>query len=362
MISAKDREYMKRALRLAARGRGAVNPNPMVGAIVVKHGTIIGQGYHHRAGGPHAEIEALKNLKPTDNQKATLYVTLEPCSHQGKTPPCVEAIIVAGIARVVCAVQDPNPKVHGQGIALLQKAGIVVDVDVANDEARLLNEAFFVYHEKKRPFIAIKFAATLDGKLATSSGDSKWITNEVARDYARRLRGQYQAILVGSNTVLHDDPHLGVHSANAQDPLRIILDSKLQILPNAQVLRDANVLIVTTPQASNESLKVLQANSVNVVTLPGKSIDLMHLMRLLYDRNIISVFVEGGGAVIGSFLDQRLIDKVYAFYAPFLMGGINAVRITGQGAQTVQQSMRLDRISIKRMKDNFLVTGYPKSN
>jgi diaminohydroxyphosphoribosylaminopyrimidine deaminase/5-amino-6-(5-phosphoribosylamino)uracil reductase len=316
-----DLMHMKRALRLAARGRGVTNPNPMVGAVLCRDGLILSQGFHHRAGAAHAEVEALKNIPYTSSKGSTLYVTLEPCAHFGKTPPCTDAIRAAGIKRVVCAISDPNPAVNGHGIAILRDAGIQVDVGLLHENARKLNEAFFTYYEKQRPYIALKFAATLDGKIATEKGDSKWVTNEAARTYARRLRGYYQSILVGVNTVINDDPHLGVRAAKDTDPLRIILDTKLRIPLNSQVLRDSNVLVVTSSQASGKSILSLQNKGAEVIQLADNEVSLVKLMHLLFERNIISVFVEGGASVLGSFLDNRFVDEVYAFYAPRLLGG-----------------------------------------
>ena len=252
--SALGEHFIDETLVLAKKAIGLTNPNPMVGAVVVKRGRIIAKGYHRQAGLPHAEIEAF-NAAKTSVKGATLYTNLEPCVHQGKTPPCVDAIIQAGIKRVVCSISDPNPKVHGKGIAKLKQAGIIVSVGLKEKEARALNEAFFVFHEKKRPFIAIKFAGSLDGKIATHTGNSKWITNEPARLFARKLRGEYQAILVGINTVIRDNPHLGTRLAGKKDPVRIILDSNLQIPLNSQVLRDNNVIIATTTHAPEEKKK-----------------------------------------------------------------------------------------------------------
>ncbi|MBI2335133.1 bifunctional diaminohydroxyphosphoribosylaminopyrimidine deaminase/5-amino-6-(5-phosphoribosylamino)uracil reductase RibD, partial [Candidatus Daviesbacteria bacterium] len=266
-----DLKFLKETLKLAKKGLGRVSPNPMVGAVIVKNGQIIGKGYHKKFGFPHAEIEALKNCRENP-RGATMYVNLQPCSHFGKTPPCIDAIIKAGIKKVICCSLDPNPKIHG-------KAGIEISAGVLEKEARKLNEAFFTFHEKKRPFIAIKFAASLDGKLATRTGDSKWITNEKAREYARSLRARYQAVLVGKNTFLKDQPHLGVRIKGKKDPLKIVLG--------------------------------LSINPKNI----------QDLLSILYKKEIISVLVEGGGKTLGSFIDAKVVDKVYAFHAPIIIGG-----------------------------------------
>lgn len=328
-----DDYFLKTCLQLAGKGMGWVSPNPVVGAVLVKNGRIIGKGYHKKRGLPHAEIAALRNCKENP-AGATLYINLEPCSHFGITPPCVPKIIKAKIRRVVCSTFDPNPQVYGDGVKALKKAGIKVSVGLLEEKARLLNEAFFTFHQKKRPFIALKFAASLDGKIATFSGESKWITNERAREYARKLRVQYQAVLVGIKTVIRDDPHLGVRIKGKKDPVRIILGSKSKIPPNSQVLRDKNVIIF-------------------------KPSTIAKLLKILKEKEIISVLVEGGSTVLGSFLDEGLVDKVYAFYAPLLIGGEKGVTaIGGKGVATVSKALHLKNTSIKKFDDNFLITGY----
>ena len=353
--------FLREALRLARYGEGWTNPNPMVGAAIVKGGKIIGKGYHTRVGAPHAEIEAFKNAK-RNVKGATLYVNLEPCSLQGRTPPCVPAIIAAGIKEVVFCTLDPNKKVHGRGAKALRKGGIRVSVGSLAKEARALNEAFFTLHEKKRPFVALKFAASLDGKMATATGDSKWITNEAARAFSRSLRGKYQAILVGINTVLRDDPHLGARPAvggargiRARDPLRIILDSHLRISLDAKVLRDKNVLLATTLRASAKKRAALEKRGIPLHVFKGRRISPRDLLALLTKKEIVSVLVEGGGEVLGSFIDARIVDKVYAFYAPILIGGDSG--IGGKGANTVKRALRFKEISTKRFGDNILVVG-----
>src|SRR3989338_4579458 len=299
-ISATDTKYLTLTLELAEKGRGRTFPNPMVGAVVVNRGRIVGQGYHRKAGSAHAEVEALA-AAGARARGATLYVNLEPCNHWGRTPPCVDAIIAGKIKRVVCCTRDPHKAARG-GVEKLKRAGIAVSVGGLEQEARDLNEAFFTFHEMLRPFVAIKFAASLDGKIATRTGDSKWITNRRARAYARALRGCYQAILVGINTVLKDDPHLGVRIKNRPDPLRVILDSTLRIPLKSKVLRDTNVLIFTTKRASTEKKRLLIERGVDVVEV-GSRINVKALMRELYKRGITSVLIEGGGEVLGSFVN-----------------------------------------------------------
>ncbi len=355
-----DIQYMQQSLTLAERGLGHTLPNPMVGAVIVKDDTVLGSGYHHQAGKAHAEIEALHAVK--DSAKgATLYVNLEPCSHQGKTPPCVDAIIAAGITRVVCGTLDPNPQVRGKGVTRLREAGIDVSIGVLHEEAQVLNEAFFSFHEKGRPFIAIKFAASLDGKIATASHDSKWITNDTARSYARDLRSQYQAILVGINTIIDDDPHLGSRSPGKTDPLRVILDNTLRVPPNSQALRDGNVLIVTTKRATPESQKTFTDRNIPIYICPGNRITLTEVMKELARRHIINVLVEGGGTVLGSFVDAQLVDKVYAFYGPLIIGGETSISaIAGRGAPTISQSLHLANLTYEQLDDSLLITGSVK--
>lgn len=331
-----DTAFIKETFKLAKKGLSWTNPNPMVGAVIVKNNRIIGRGFHRRVGSTHAEIEALKNCRESPKE-ATLYVNLEPCSNHGRTPPCTKAVIQSGIKKVVFSTLDPNPKSHGKGLKELQKEDIEVFVGILKNEARNLNEAFFTFHEKKRPFVAIKFAASLDGKMATASGDSKWITNEKARIYARSLRANYQAVLVGINTVLLDNPNLGVRTSGKKDPVRIILGSERQIPKNFQVLRDQNVLII---------------NPKNI----------HDLLAILKEKEIISILVEGGGETLGYFVDAGIIDKVYAFQAPIIIGGAKAVSIGGKGIQTIKEVLKLENIISKKFGDNLLTIGYVNSS
>lgn len=356
--SISDEYFIDETLKLAKRAMGWTNPNPLVGAVIVKDGQIIARGYHRRVGLPHAEIEALTAAK-TSVKGATLYVNLEPCTHYGRTPPCVDTIIQAGIKRVVCSTRDPNQKVHGRGIAKLEQAGITVSAGLKGKESRALNEAFFTFHEKHRPFVAIKFATSLDGKIATKTGDSKWITNEKARLFSRKLRSEYQAILVGINTILCDNPHLGVRRSGKKDPVRVILDSNLRIPLNSRVLRDNDVLIATTSHASKDKKELLTRRGIPILTFESKNIPVKEFLLSLRSREIISVLVEGGGKVLGNFFDKKIVDKVYAFYAPILIGGEKAVTAGGKGINKINNALRLKRISIKRFQDNFCVIGSP---
>ena len=359
MDQIQDQFFLKETLKLAKEGIGWTNPNPMVGAVLVKNGKIIGKGCHKRVGSAHAEIEAIKSSKE-NVEGATLYVNLEPCNHFGRTPPCVDKIIKAQISHVVCCTLDPNPKVSGKGVAKLKKAGIAVSVGVLQDQARILNETFFSFHEKNRPFIALKFASSLDGKIATKTGESKWITNEKARTFAKRLRSQYQAVLVGVNTVIYDNPYLGVRDKTKKDPLRIILDPNLRVPLESQVLRDNNVLIVTTSLASEKKIELLKQKGITILILKNKEILLKDLLNYLKEQEIISVLVEGGGKTLGIFIDERLFDKVYAFYAPIIIGGKEGVSaIGGSGASYIKDAVRLKNLTLKKFDDNMLIIGYP---
>lgn len=358
MGSLKDQFFIKETLKLAKKGLSWTNPNPMVGCLIVKDGKVLAKGYHHQAGLPHAEIEALKLLK-SPPQGATLYVNLEPCSHWGRTPPCTEAIIKSGISKVVCSTYDPNPKVSGQGVKQLKKAGIKMVVGVLEKQAQALNEKHFTFYTKKRPFVALKFASSLDGKIATREMDSKWITNQKAREFARSLRGQYQAVLVGISTVIKDDPHLGVRKKDKKDPLRIILDPALKIPLSAQALRDDNCLLVTSTQASRKKLEILEKKGIRVLTFKGQKIEVKKLLLALKELDIVSVLVEGGGKTLGEFVDSQSFDKVYAFYAPKILGGEKAVSaIGGKGVKTINEAIVLKNIQIKYFGDNFLVVGW----
>lgn len=349
---------MKKALQLAKKGQSWTSPNPMVGAVIVKNDKILGQGYHQRYGQAHAEIDAIK-LAKEDISRSTIYVSLEPCCHTGKTPPCVEAIVQSKIKKVVCAHLDPNPLISGKGIAMLRKHGIEVETDILKETAMKLNESFITFHTKKRPFIAVKFACSLDGKVATSTGHSKWITNEKARSYARKLRSKYQAILIGKNTALKDNPHLGCRDPRYKDPIRIVLDSQLSIPLNSKIYRDANVIVATTKKAPENCINTLQSKGMKVLIFDTKSIPLEKLIDKLRKLNIMSILVEGGSKTIGSFIDIQLVDKVYIFQAPLLIGGIKSLSaISGKGVEKIIDAPRFQNLTYKKFDDNLLTIGY----
>lgn len=352
-----DEFFLRQTIKLAKKGLGWTNPNPMVGAIIVKDGRVIGKGFHRKVGQSHAEIEALHSARENPSG-ATMYVSLEPCVIFGRTPPCTETIIKSGIKRVMCCSLDPNKRVHGKGLAKLKAAGIETSVGTLEQEVRKLNEAFFTFHEKNRPFVAIKFATSLDGKMATATGDSKWITNEKTRLYVRGLRAEYQGLLVGINTILVDNPNLGARLKGRKDPIRIIIDPKLQIPLDADVLRDTNVAVATTTSADGKKKKQLEDKGFTVLVFDGGFITMPKLLSVLREREIISIFVEGGGETLGNFIDSKIIDKVYAFQAPVIIGGRKAISIGGYGVGTVKEAIHLKNISLKKFDDNLLITGY----
>lgn len=321
----RDLHFMRRALALAARGSGETNPNPMVGCVVVRNGRIVGQAFHARAGSSHAEALALERAG-VRARGATLYVTLEPCAHQGRTPPCAPLVAASGVRRVVAAMRDPNPRVKGKGFALLRSAGVRVEVGLLDREAMQLNERFMVAVTKRRPFVLLKAAITLDGRIATASGDSKWITSPSQRREARRLRRLYDGVLVGIGTVLTDDPLL-LPSPRTKRPFhRIVLDSRLRMPVASRLVRTAGkqpVWVVTTRSARRANRNRLESRGVRVLTVPSRAgrVDLKRALSAFYAHGFTSLMVEGGSEVLGSFLAGRLFDEVALFRAPLLMGG-----------------------------------------
>jgi diaminohydroxyphosphoribosylaminopyrimidine deaminase/5-amino-6-(5-phosphoribosylamino)uracil reductase len=306
-------ELMKRALDLARKGEGWTTPNPMVGAVIVNRGQVVGEGYHQKAGTPHAEIHAL-NMAGDRVKGGTIYVTLEPCCHFGRTPPCTDALIKAGIAKVVVAMTDPNPQVAGGGLKKLKEAGVEVMTGVLEEEARILNEVFIKHITARRPFVALKSALTLDGKTAAKNGTSQWITGEEAREYVHRLRHKYDAILVGIGTVLADDPLLTTRLPGLKNPLRVVLDSSLRIPLTARVLDTrTSPTLVFTAVSLEESAKArkIKEKGGEVISCPGAGsrVDIPEVLKVLYERGITGLLVEGGREVGGSFFDARLIEN-----------------------------------------------------
>jgi len=357
-------KWMRLALSLAKRGEGKVSPNPMVGAVLVKDGKLIAKGYHRYFGGPHAEIEALRKAK--DKAKgATLYVTLEPCSHYGKTPPCTLAIIKAGVSKVIAATIDPNPLNSGRGIKILREKGIETEVGICEEKAKKLNESFFKFIREKIPFVTVKVGASLDGKIATFTGESKWITTEKSREVAHNLRNKFDAILVGINTVIKDDPKLLPPSQRKF--LRVILDSRLRVPLSSKVLKDqkkAPTLIFTTPKANLKKMRILKNEGIkiNVVERGGK-VPLKKVLSYLGEFGITSLLVEGGGEVIGSFFEENLVDKIYLFISPRIIGGKNSLSwVGGKGIDSLDKSPKLKISSLKRINEDIFVEGYILKN
>lgn len=345
-----DEFYMRRALQLARRGEKEVSPNPMVGAVIVKHDRIIGEGWHRRFGGDHAEIEALRNTSESP-VGSTIYITLEPCCHHGKTPPCVESLIAARFARCVIGMPDPNPLVCGGGIEMLRKSGISTTVGVLETSCRNLNERFIQFMQTRIPFVTLKFAQTLDGRIATVSGHSRWISSPSSLKFAHMLRAIHDGILVGSGTIVEDDPELTVRLVKGRHPVRIVVDTRLSLSLDAAVLKNqdkARTIVGATSLADQNKLHELQRMGIETIivhTDAERRADLGQLLIELGRRNISSVLVEGGAAVITSVLRQRLANRVVVVVAPKIVGkGIEAVG--DLGIQVMDDAMKL---SVRRV-------------
>lgn len=366
-----DTAYMKLALRLAAKGAGWVSPNPMVGAVVVKDGRIIGRGYHRAYGKPHAEVEAM-NRAGAEAKGADLYVTLEPCNHQGRTPPCTQAVLNAGIRRVVIATLDPNPRVNGHGAEVLQARGLQVETGLLAEEARRLNEAWFKWVETGLPFVIAKAACSLDGKIATATGESQWLTGEIARGFGHQLRHQLDAILVGVGTALADDPQLTTRlparstkkAKRSRDPIRIVLDSRLRLPLEAKMLHldsAAPTWIACTNSAPKDKIQAIKDLGADVLVMPGESgrVALKPLLQELGRRQVQSLLVEGGAETLGSFFDQWLVDKFYFFYAPKILGGKTAPgMLAGAGVQRLGDALQAGDLKVRRLGPDLLIMGY----
>lgn len=370
--SREDFTNLRLALRLAAKGRGRTSPNPMVGAVLVKGGQILGRGWHRRAGEPHAEIEALRDAARRGHsvRGATLYVTLEPCCTHGRTPPCTRAIITAGIRRVVVAATDPNPKHAGRGFKLLRQAGLKVEHGLLAPEAAQLNAAFNHWIVRRTPFVTVKAAMSLDGKIATRTGESKWITGPESRAEAMRLRMQHDAILVGINTVLADDPSLTLRVveggrrkvAGSKQPFRIVLDSEARTPLKCKLVSDesaARTLIIVSERAPARRVAALRRKvRVEVAPLRGGVIDLRWLMRKLGRENLTSLLVEGGGEVNASFLFGGFAHRIAFFYAPKIIGGRDARKgVAGAGITDLRQALQLRDVDYRWLGEDLLMTA-----
>jgi diaminohydroxyphosphoribosylaminopyrimidine deaminase/5-amino-6-(5-phosphoribosylamino)uracil reductase len=368
-LTKEDEQFMRLALRLAARGIGHTSPNPMVGAVVVKGGQVVGKGYHRKAGTPHAEIHALEDAG-VQAKSATLYVTLEPCNHQGRTPPCTGVIVSSGVRRVVVGCSDPNPQVAGGGAEYLRSQGIPVDVGILEEKCLRLNEPFIKHVTTGLPLVIAKMAASLDGKIATHLGDSHWISNERSRRFVHKLRHEVDAILVGVGTVVADNPKLTTRLSGrkANNPLRIVLDTHLRTPVDSLVVsetKEAPTIIATGPKPYEKRREALQSRGVEVLSLPlvqGR-VSLPELLKNLGNRNITSLLVEGGAEVHGGFFYDNLVDKVYLFFAPRIIGGNRAVPMVGGiGVGSVAEALSLRNLRLRRFDDDIMVEGYLKDS
>lgn len=348
-----DEKFMRRSLELGLKGQNRTSPNPMVGAVLVKNNKVVGEGFHEKFGGNHAEVNAIAHAGK-NAEGSTLLVSLEPCSHYGNTPPCTDAIIKSGIKKVVFASSDPS---QNQSSKILSTAGVEVIKGVLKKEADFQNRKFIYFAKNKSPHITIKFAVSLDGKLATKTYDSKWITNERARKYARSLRSEHQAILVGSNTVARDNPHLGTRERDKKDPLRIVLDTELKTPIGSKVYRDSNVIVFVGKSAGKTKVEQFRNKNIAVYQSTSDRVEIKEVLKHLAEEKIISVLVEGGGEVIGSFIDNKAVNEVYGFYAPILVGGSQARSISGTGVEKIRDGLKIKSPELKKFGDNFLIHG-----
>ncbi len=359
-----DEYYMKRALQLARRGERWISPNPMVGAVIVKHNRIIGEGWHRRFGGDHAEINALHGASESV-EGATVYITLEPCCHHGKTPPCTESLIAVKPARVVIGMPDPNPLVCGGGIERLGKCGIPTTVGVLEARCRRLNERFIHFMQTRIPFVTLKFAQTLDGRIATAAGHSRWISSPASLRFAHALRAAHDAVVVGSGTVSMDDPQLTVRLVQGRNPVRIVVDTRLSLSPDAAVLKNqdrARTIVATTEAADRKKRAWLDKMGIETVMVesdPQQRVDLEKLLIELGRRNISSVLVEGGAAMITSVLRQRLANRIVVVIAPKIVGkGIESVG--NLGIRIMDHAMKISVRQVTRKNGDFILDGQIK--
>lgn len=351
---------MAMAIALAKKAEGRTSPNPLVGAVLVRGGRIVGRGYHKKCGMAHAEINAIRSAG-AKAAGSTLYVTLEPCDHHGRTPPCTEAIIKSGIKRVVIAMRDPNPITDGRGINKLNKHGIRTKVGILKDEAAAINEPFIKYITRKMPLVRLKMAESLDGKISTKSGDSKWISGEQARLYVHKLRGRVDAVMVGSGTVLKDDPTLLSRIPGSKQPIRVIVDSSLRTPPSAGLFDTAeqhSVILATTKKADFNKAETFAKMGVSVLfcKIRRGSVDLKDLLKKLSLLGITDILVEGGGELAASLIEDRLVDKFIFFIAPMIIGGRDAkTPVEGVGASRITEALRLKNLSASVLGGDILV-------
>ncbi|MBS3131242.1 bifunctional diaminohydroxyphosphoribosylaminopyrimidine deaminase/5-amino-6-(5-phosphoribosylamino)uracil reductase RibD [Candidatus Woesearchaeota archaeon] len=348
---------MEMALKLAEKGKGLVSPNPMVGCLIVKRGKIVGRGYHKKFGGPHAEIEALEQAGKKA-QNGTMYVTLEPCSHWGKTPPCTESVVESGVREVIIGSKDANPLV--EGFKEMKFRGIKTKIGILKEECDRLNEAYFKYMRTRMPFTILKVAMSLDGKIATSTGDSKYITSTEARKHVHEIRNEVDAVMVGINTVLRDNPQLDSRLVNGKDPIKVIVDSHLKIPESSKVLKDpSRVIIATTNKAPKKKMDKLHQKGASIIVVKAKKdmVDLKEVMKELGKHDIASVMIEGGSHLNASAIKEKIVDKVLIFTAPKIIGnGLGA--ISSLGITKVDKAVTLKGISTKKIGKDLLVEGY----
>jgi diaminohydroxyphosphoribosylaminopyrimidine deaminase / 5-amino-6-(5-phosphoribosylamino)uracil reductase len=359
-------DFMEQAISLAKLAQGSVAPNPAVGAVLVKDGVVVAKGFTQPPGGQHAEIVAIEQAG-ADAAGSTLYVTLEPCCHFGRTPPCTRAIVAAGIANVHAAIIDPNPAVAGKGVKELEDSGIKVTLGEHEDQAHQINEAYAKYITTGMPFITVKFAMSLDGKIATRTGDSKWISNAESRQFAHSLRHTSDAIMAGVNTVLADDPHLTTRSGGGRggttkkQPVRIIIDGKGRTPQGARIFHETGktILVLGRPAVAGEkeAFSKLGAEIVEMPSING-IIDLKPVLKMLAEREITSVLVEGGGILVGSLFDQGLVDRVFAFISPVIIGGEASMAVAGRGVDKLSDAHKLKRVTTTRFGEDILISGY----
>lgn len=358
-----DEMYMKKAIALALRGRGKVNPNPLVGAVIVKNGKVIGEGYHERYGEAHAERNAVDNAKESV-EGSTLYVTLEPCAHYGRQPPCVDLVIEKKFKRVVIGMEDPNPLVAGKSIKKLKAAGIEVTVGIKENQIRKMNEVFIKFITQSIPFVELKSAISLDGKIAAVSGESKWITSEKSRENGHYLRNKLSAIMVGINTVLKDNPSLTCRIPDGRNPIRVVVDSRLRIPLECNLIKnnnDGKTIVACCEQADKKKAEMLIQAGVKVIKIKSKEgkVDLKELMKILGKEKIDSVLIEGGGTLSFSALKEKIVDKVRFYIAPKLIGGVNSKScIEGEGFYNLCDAVKLKDLTYRQIDNDLIVQGY----
>ena len=352
--------FMAQAIELAEKGRGTTSPNPMVGALIVRNRSVVGRGYHRKAGSDHAEVIALREAGDLA-RGATLYVTMEPCCHHGKTPPCTDAIIAGGIKRVVAAMTDDNPLVCGKGMTTLRANGIEYKVGVMEKRARKLNESYLKFITSGLPYVTLKLAVTLDGKLADAQGRSAWITGPETRRKVHLWRAWADAVLVGVGTVLADNPRLTVRDAEGSDPLRIVIDSTLRTPPDANIFSDNNVLIATTDQSDESRRNEFKKRGIELCMVENqqKQVSLSHLLTILGKRSITNLLCEGGATLATTLLREKLVDKIIFTIAPKIMGK-GTIAVGDIGIENINEALELDDVEIERIENDVIISGYPR--